>query len=79
MDSREATPAGEWTAERLAALLGAMRFRPAGRAWCRTAPRGGHPDAGAFSLRRLGLLLAMLGATGLLLFGFWDVLWRLGG
>jgi len=79
MESHEATPSGEWTAEGLAALLGAVRFRPAGRAWRRTAPRGGPPVAVAPTLPRLGLLLAMLGATSLLLFGFWDVLWRLGG
>jgi hypothetical protein len=78
MEPHEATSSGQWTAERLAALLGAVRFRPAGRAWRRAAPRGHRPDAGATMLGQLGLLLAMLAATGLLVFGFWDVLWRLG-
>jgi hypothetical protein len=77
MESREEMPAAEWTAEDLSVLLGTIRFRPSGRVWRRARPLDRVTPA-SLPVARLFLLLAMLAATGLVLYAFWAALWRLG-
>lgn len=77
MESSEETPAAEWTAEDLSVLLGAIRFRSSGRVWRRARPWD-RASRATLTLPRLFVLLAMLAATGLVLYAFWAALWRLG-
>jgi hypothetical protein len=77
MESREDGPAVEWTAEDLSVLLGAIRFRPSGRVWRRARPSD-HATAASLTWPRLLLLVAMLAATGLVLYSYWAAVWRLG-